>query len=89
MSVGLPVLTTACGGPEDIVDGADLGMVVPVSVEGLADGLVGMVDRLGSFDAATIRARARARFDFGVVVGEVAGLYRTALAGGPTTEREV
>ncbi|KQQ56876.1 hypothetical protein ASF84_06805 [Pseudomonas sp. Leaf127] len=62
MSCGRPVLTTCCGGPEDIVTHPALGHIVDQSVDALAEGLLTMAHQLDRFDATLIRSVAERRF---------------------------
>jgi glycosyltransferase involved in cell wall biosynthesis len=82
MAMGLPVLTTDCGGPSDYVTDARFGEVVGRTVEDLAIGLQRMHDRLAGFDAQAIRAHARARFDFAVVARRLTEIYAQARGDG-------
>jgi glycosyltransferase involved in cell wall biosynthesis len=62
LASGLPVLTTASGGPEGFVD-ADLGMIVPVDdAPSLAKGIERLPSFIRAFKPATARDRMRARF---------------------------
>ena len=62
LASGLPVVTTASGGPEALVD-ADIGRVVPVDdVPSLAQALASLPAFIRSFDPARARDRMRARF---------------------------
>lgn len=62
LSVGKPVLTTACGGPEDIIVNAELGEIVENSVMGLTEGLAQMCTRIKQFDQFAIRQHALANY---------------------------
>jgi glycosyltransferase involved in cell wall biosynthesis len=62
LASGLPVVTTASGGPEAFVD-ADIGRVVPVDDgPSLAAAIEGLPEFIRSFDPARARDRMRARF---------------------------
>jgi len=54
MATGLPVVATACGGPEDIVT-PSTGVLVPANTNALSDALRQMKRTASSFDAAAIR----------------------------------
>jgi glycosyltransferase involved in cell wall biosynthesis len=75
LSMGLPVLATACGGPEDIIDDPTLGMIVENSTEGLADGLTKMCARRQTRDAERIRQTAIDRYDDRVIAARLASIY--------------
>ncbi len=80
MAMGLPVLSTACGGPQDIIDDNSLGMLVPNNTEGLSSGLSVMCEALPRFQADTIREAAMARFDWPLIAGRLMNLYTMLLA---------
>lgn len=83
LAAGLPVLTTACGGPQEFIDD-DNGVVVPVGdIEALADGLRRVLER--SWDREEIAWQARSRFAAGPVVDQVEAVYRQAIANYVTT----
>ena len=78
LTVGLPVLTTACGGPQEFIDDSN-GLVVPVGdVDALTDGLGRVLAR--PWDREQIAARARSRFAAGPVVDQLEAVYRQAIA---------
>ena len=62
LASGLPVLTTASGGPESFVD-ADVGVIVPVDdVPSLAKAIETLPGVIRRFEPASARERIRARF---------------------------
>lgn len=62
LASGLPVLTTASGGPEGFVD-ADIGVIVPVDdVPSLAKAIETLPGFIRRFEPASARERIRARF---------------------------
>jgi glycosyltransferase involved in cell wall biosynthesis len=75
LSMGLPVLATACGGPQDVLDDPALGMIVDNTMEDVALGLQRMVSALPGFDAGRIRRAAIERFDYGRLAERLAALY--------------
>ncbi|MSS46634.1 glycosyltransferase family 4 protein [Cutibacterium sp. WCA-380-WT-3A] len=79
LAAGLPVLTTACGGPQEFVNDSN-GMVVPIGdVQALADGLHRVLTT--SWDHEQIAEQARSRFAAGPVVNQLEAVYRQAIAG--------
>lgn len=56
LASGRPVLTTACGGPEDFVIDGKSGLVVPNSTDGLIAGLRKMIQTHGSFEMTEFAA---------------------------------
>ena len=79
MAMGLPVLATRCGGPEDYLDDTT-GVLVDNTMEDLAIGFGRMAARLATVDRAAIRATAVRRFDFAVVARAIIALYEDLLA---------
>ena len=78
LSTGLPVISTKCGGPEDIIhDGAGM-LLRPGDEAGLADALVTMRDRHDR-DPETVRAYARARYGYDGVGAQLRDFYRAVL----------
>jgi len=85
MAVGLPVVCSDIGGYRDLVrDGSEGLLVPPRDPEALAEALAGLLDnparRAAMGQAAAVAAR---RYAWEVVAGEVAEVYRAALATGP------
>ena len=76
MAAGLPVIATACGGPEDFVS-PDNGILVPKEdVPALADAMERMIRTRESYDSAAIARFARDRFSPAAVAGELEAVYR-------------
>lgn len=76
MAMGLPVLSTDCGGPADYVTEPSFGELVPNTSEDLAIGLQRIAARIAGFDKATLRRHAVENFDFDLVAGKLAGIYQ-------------
>lgn len=79
LSMGLPVLATACGGPSDFIQHRSMGELVGNTTEDLAIGLQRIVDRLGEFDSAAIRQYAIDNFDYARVGRRLALAYQALL----------
>jgi glycosyltransferase involved in cell wall biosynthesis len=78
LSQGLPVVSTACGGPLDVV-GEDDGILVPVDdVNALADGLRCMREMAGAFDRTRLIQRCQARYSASAVSRVYANWYAHA-----------
>jgi glycosyltransferase involved in cell wall biosynthesis len=78
LSTGLPVISTRCGGPEDIVTD-EVGMLLrPGDEPGLADALFAMRNR-PTYDPEAVRAYGVGRFGYGVVGPRLRDYYRAAL----------
>jgi glycosyltransferase involved in cell wall biosynthesis len=75
LASGVPVLVTRCGGPEEFVE-ESCGMVVPPGdATALAEGLMGMLDRLKSYDRKEIARTARERFGYEAVATVLDEVY--------------
>lgn len=78
LSTGLPVISTRCGGPEDIITD-EVGLLLrPGDEAGLADALWTM--RNGpAYDPGAVRSYASARFGYAAVGARLGDLYRGIL----------
>ncbi|MBO5998747.1 MAG: glycosyltransferase, partial [Lachnospiraceae bacterium] len=75
MAMGLPVIATSCGGPEDFVDGSN-GFLVPVEDEtALTDAMVKMIAGRAGFNSTEIARKARADFSPEAVAARLTTLY--------------
>jgi glycosyltransferase involved in cell wall biosynthesis len=74
LSTGLPVISTRCGGPEDIITD-DVGMLLrPGDERGLAEALSAM-RHMPAFDAAALRRYAIARYGYSAVGPQLRDFY--------------
>ncbi|UVE19035.1 glycosyltransferase [Pseudomonas sp. LS44] len=74
---GKPVLSTRCGGPEDIViDGRDGILVEKDDPAALAAGLLRLERELGCFDSQDLRRRCIERFSEAAFARRYANVYR-------------
>ncbi len=78
LSTGLPVISTRCGGPEDIVNDQVGILLRPGDEEGLAEALSTMRSRPAS-DPEAIRAYAIARYGYPAVGSQLRDLYLRVL----------
>lgn len=75
LATGIPVISTRCGGPEDIVE-PGLGLLVEQDDdEALAEAMVAVTTRAYSEDE--LRRRAMTRFSFESVARTLLGIYRS------------
>ena len=79
LACGIPVVSTKCGGPEEIVDESVGVLVPPENPQALADGIAEVMDRSGSYDPSRLRAYAEQRYDIRHVGRQYAELYSSAL----------
>jgi glycosyltransferase involved in cell wall biosynthesis len=81
LACGVPVVVTACGGPEELVEGA-AGLVVPPRDPGaLCQAIDRMLDLAGGLDRAAIAAAVASRFSATAVGRQVLEVYGRALGG--------
>lgn len=74
------VVSTRCGGPEDIVT-EDVGALVPPEdPKALADGIEHVLDRRERHDADRLRAHALEHFGFDSVAERLSATYQDALS---------
>ena len=75
MAMGLPVIATACGGPEDFIDDTN-GFLVPTEdADALTDAMERMVRGGDGFDRPAIARAARDRFSPKTIAGELTAVY--------------
>jgi glycosyltransferase involved in cell wall biosynthesis len=78
LATGLPVISTRCGGPEDIIDDQVGLLLRPGDEQGLADALWSMRHR-PAYDPQAVRAYAVARFGYAAVGARLRDFYRGVL----------
>jgi len=78
LSTGLPVISTRCGGPEDIVDDKVGILLRPGDEQGLADAL-STIRSKPAHDPQATRAWANARYGYAAVGPQLRNLYCRAL----------
>lgn len=76
MSCGVPVLSTDCGGPADMIVNSGLGSIVGMGLDDLRDGLLSMAKRSDNFDAHYIRKYAEENFSASVVADRMLEIYK-------------
>ncbi|QIG91096.1 glycosyltransferase [Bradyrhizobium sp. 6(2017)] len=83
LACGRPVLTTACGGPEDFVLHGENGLIVPNSEEALASGIAEMARIYSRFDMTQVAARFRETYSWDKVANNLAQIYKKLLSARP------
>jgi glycosyltransferase involved in cell wall biosynthesis len=73
LSTGLPVITTRCGGPEEIVTSRMGSLIDPGDENGLLQAMEEIVER--PFDPLSLRESVARRFGFGVVGERLREIY--------------
>jgi glycosyltransferase involved in cell wall biosynthesis len=80
LGCGIPVLSTACGGPEDLITQPWLGSIVSNNVDGLTSGLIEMAGRTFDSDAAKRHAYVRDSFSWDAIAGRLIVVYQQLAA---------
>lgn len=81
LACGKPVVSTRCGGPEEIVDGPTLGRLCAIDdVPALAAALQDVCARLRDFDPQTLHRAAVARFALADVARDLHAAYDAVAA---------
>jgi glycosyltransferase involved in cell wall biosynthesis len=79
IACGTPVVSTLCGGPEDIVNDK-VGVLVPSDdPAALAAGIAHIIDHRESYNPEELRAYAEAKFSWERVTTQVMTLYKEAI----------
>jgi glycosyltransferase involved in cell wall biosynthesis len=79
---GRPVLTTRCGGPEEIIAATGGGLVVGNSVSAIADGLLTMAESAAHFDPSTLASAAALRYGSKAIAQSLVETYGAVLQTG-------
>ena len=80
LATGCPVISTRCGGPEEIVDEPDLGLIVDNNEDALAHGIAEMAQRCRSFDRTRLSRSASDRFAYPVLARRLVKTYQHLLS---------
>lgn len=79
MMMGLPVIATVCGGPEEFVQKTD-GLLVPCDdVEALSSAIKGMYENCHQYDHKKISADSRARFSPNVIAAQLTNVFQDVM----------
>jgi glycosyltransferase involved in cell wall biosynthesis len=73
LATGIPVISTHCGGPEEIVEPGLGTLVDRDDDEGLAAAMVAMTAQ--SYSENALRDRVKSRYSFEKVAGDLLGIY--------------
>lgn len=80
MAAGLPVIATACGGPEDFVTAQDGYLIAVEDGEGLTEAMRQMILHRDRFDEAAISARVCERFSPEQVAAHLEQIYQQSIS---------
>ena len=76
---GVPVVATACGGPQQLVDATNGILVDPSDCNALAEGMLQMTRRQIEFDRRAIRERCLATYSPQAVLDQLEPIYEAAV----------
>lgn len=80
MLIGLPVIATTCGGPEEFVQSSN-GLLVPMEdVDSLAAAIKYMFENCHSYDRQKISEGARMRFAPDVIARKLTAIFETTMS---------
>jgi glycosyltransferase involved in cell wall biosynthesis len=80
LGCGRPVLSTRCGGPQDIIRDDKLGELADNSISGLAQGFLRMSSRLAEFNAATLHEYAKTHYAVDMIARRLQSIYASHLS---------
>jgi glycosyltransferase involved in cell wall biosynthesis len=80
LALGVPVISTRCGGPNDIVNATNGLLVPPGDVEAMAQALQDMRRNLANYLPEKLRADCHDRFSTQSVSTRIAEIYSKAIA---------
>lgn len=75
LATGLPVVTTRCGGPEEVMDDSLGRLAEPRDVAGLQQALTEVLDGYHDFDRRHIRQVAETRYDYRAIAQSIWQVY--------------
>mgnify|MGYP001097242781 FL=1 len=79
LACGVPVLATACGGPEDFITPEVGNLIPPNSQTEMENGLVQVVLRIDQFDRNKIAQIIRSRYSYTAIGEQIHQAYHTVL----------
>jgi glycosyltransferase involved in cell wall biosynthesis len=82
LACGVPVVATACGGPEEVVGPLSLPLVPPADPDALAEAIAALLDGLPTFDRAQAVQSIRERFSMDALVRKLDRIYATLIREG-------
>jgi glycosyltransferase involved in cell wall biosynthesis len=81
MAAGVPVVSTRVGSVPDLIAPGEGAVVEPGDVEGIAAGILGLLDRTAETEAMAMKGREKALglYGTGRMIEDLDGLYRDLL----------
>lgn len=78
MAMGLPVVATACGGPEDIIT-KETGILVELNTNSLANGIIEIISKYEYYDKEAIRSYAIDNFSGDSIADKYMQIYSKSI----------
>lgn len=79
LSQGLPVVSTRCGGPEELIDDSNGVFAESDTIDGIAEAMEAVRSRIHSFDSGGIREKCIQLYSSRVVIDSYIRLYERAI----------
>lgn len=80
MALGLPIIATRCGGPEDFVDSSNGLLIDRNSLDQLTEAMCYMIEHYSDYDKALISSNTINQFSSEKVAKQIESLYQDILA---------
>ncbi len=79
LSMGVPIIATQCGGPEDFVQPTD-GLLIPLdNLVALTDAIKYMIEHYADYDRAKIAADCKMRFSPEIIAKQLTQIFENAI----------
>jgi glycosyltransferase involved in cell wall biosynthesis len=75
LSIGVPVIATACGGPEEFIQRTDGLLVKPGSVDELSSAMLQMYQNYKAYDRLAISEDCKRRFSPSVIAKQLTEIF--------------
>lgn len=75
LSCGIPVISTRCGGPQDIVNDDVGNLVDPKDSEGLAEAIIYVLENRAKYSSTRLRDYVVKNFNYSVISEKITNLY--------------
>ncbi|MDQ2974666.1 MAG: glycosyltransferase [Acidobacteriota bacterium] len=79
MASGMPVITTKCGGPEEIVTSQSGKLIPKGDLSALAKAISEMANQINQYDRQSISNQTFARYKYDVVIPRIMRVYETVI----------
>ncbi len=82
LACGVPVLATACGGPQDFISREMGSLIPPDSQFSMENGLVDIVSRIDQFDRKAIAHKVHAKYNYAAIGDQIHQAYCSVFSAG-------